>query len=118
MVSSSSPIPDSVPPNDDAYVSSEDEDFDPTTGDVEKNGEDSSESETDEGRSDLKLSKTKKVKRGRKEGEAEDLGFENSGDEATIQKGKKRKRKDGAKADEESGGEGGFVKTRRMRAVE
>lgn len=118
MASGSSPNPDSIPPNDDAYVSSEDEDFDPTTGDAERNGESSSESEADEESSNVKLFKAKKSKRGKKDGEAQDLGFENSGDEATLQKGKKRKRKDGANGDEDSGGEGGFVKTRRMRAVE
>ena len=118
MASSSSPKPGSIPPNDDAYVSSEDEDFDPTTGDAERNGESSSESEANEESLNVKVSKGQNPKRGRTDGEAEDLGFENSGDEATIQKGKKRKRKDGGKADEDSGGEGGFVKTRRMRAVE
>lgn len=49
-----------------------------------------------------------------------DDGFENSGDEAIIQKGKKKRKKqhriDGAKDDE--GGEGGLIKTRSMRAQE
>ncbi|KAI0128820.1 bucentaur or craniofacial development-domain-containing protein [Xylariales sp. AK1849] len=49
-------------------------------------------------------------------------GYENSGDEAIISKGKKRqkkkdKRKDGA-VDDDKGGEGGLIKTRSMRAIE
>lgn len=54
----------------------------------------------------------------------EDAGFENSGDEAVIQKGHKRlkrkKRKDAApaKAADDEGGEGGLIKTRSMRATE
>jgi len=69
------------------------------------------------------------TKRKRKDEDAEDLGFENSGDEAIIGEGvkeKKRRRKK-AKAkgktaeeldDEEEGGEGGLIKTRSMRAQE
>ncbi|KAM0286264.1 hypothetical protein ACHAQH_000993 [Verticillium albo-atrum] len=55
--------------------------------------------------------------------EAEDAGFENSGDEAIVKKGtkktKSRKEQDGAVAgDDDEGGEGGLVKTRSMRAQE
>ncbi|CRK29507.1 hypothetical protein BN1723_000485 [Verticillium longisporum] len=57
--------------------------------------------------------------------EAEDAGFENSGDEAIVKKGnkkkKRRKEQNGIAADkdgDEEGGEGGLVKTRSMRAQE
>jgi hypothetical protein len=51
--------------------------------------------------------------------EAEDVGFENSGDEEIVERGLKRQRKKGRKGqeDEDEGGEGGFVKTRRMAAL-
>ncbi|KAK7736924.1 swr complex subunit [Diaporthe eres] len=51
--------------------------------------------------------------------DAEDAGFENSGDEAIIGRGKKKQKK-GRQAlrDEDEGGEGGLIKTRSMRAVE
>lgn len=52
--------------------------------------------------------------------DAEDAGFENSGDEAIIEKGKKRRKKGKAaqRDDGDEGGEGGLIKTRSMRAVE
>jgi len=50
---------------------------------------------------------------------AEDVDFDNSGDEATIQRGKKRKRKGGGQTlDDDEGGEGGLIKTRAQRMVE
>lgn len=49
--------------------------------------------------------------------EAEDAG-ENSGDEAIINKGKKKLRKEKDVLKDEEGGEGGLVKTRRQRAAE
>ena len=105
--------------DEDDYVSSEDEDFDPTKADAEAK-EDLSDSEAEGGVSTVSISKLGKSKPEAKAGHVEDLGFENSGDEATIRKGKKRKRKNGKSEENEneSGGEGGFVRTRRMRAVE
>ena len=101
-----------------AYVSSEDEDFDPSAVHADENVSSSSEEETADGPATPKLDvkQTTKHKRGKKGEKVEDLGFENSGDEATIRKGSKRKRK-GELEDDDSGGEGGFVKTRSMRAV-
>jgi len=84
----------------------------------DENVSSSSEGETADDPAAIKLDNKQKTKhkRGGKGKEAEDLGFENSGDEATIKKGSKRKRK-GEPGDDDSGGEGGFVKTRSMRAV-
>ena len=91
---------------DEDYKSSEDEDFAPEDNDIE-----SSASEAEDGAT--AAGKKGRGKRKPKDEEAEDIGFENSGDEAIARKGK-RKRVD--KDDE--GGEGLFVKTRTMRAVE
>lgn len=64
-----------------------------------------------------------KRKRPAADTEAEDAGFENSGDEAIIEKGKKRHKKPKAKdapavVDGDDGDEGPLIKTRSMRAVE
>ena len=109
-----------VPLGEDAYVSEEDEDFDPNAAREDENISSSSESSPDVPASG-KRGRGRAPKGGRKKRqkpqteEAEDAGFENSGDEGIIKKGKKRKRKGSVK--EDSGGEGGFVKTRSMRAV-
>jgi hypothetical protein len=98
------------------YVSEEDTDFAPDDAPAE----DSSASDDDE---EAEADKPSPAKRKRQSGDndVEDAGFENSGDEAIIEKGKKRqkkpRRKDGAEAEEDTG-EGGLIKTRRMRAVE
>ncbi|MCJ1439351.1 hypothetical protein MMC27_008743 [Xylographa pallens] len=114
----STPVDPDVMEDEEAYVSSEDEDFDPSAVHADEIVSSSSEEETADGPATFKLNdkKTTKQKRGKKRETAEDLGFENSGDEATIKKGSKRKRK-GELGDDDSGGEGGFVKTRSMRAV-
>ena len=101
-------------PDEDAYNSGEDDDFDPTKA-AETNV--SSDSESDEDHADTKVSGPKRVKRDSTQEEAGDAGYENSGDEAVIRTARKRKRKHG-QDDGDSGGEGGFVKTRRMKAVE
>ena len=108
------PMPDLTSQNEDDYISSEDEDFDPNAPITVADDCDSSASDDED---DFTPTTSNAQQRSR-DREAVDLGFENSGDEATIKKGRKRKRKDGQIADEESGGEGGFVKTRSMRAVE
>ena len=99
----------------DGYVSEEDDNFDPSAAAGDENVSSNSESEADEPDASAKGRKLipKKVS-GTKAEEAEDAGFENSGDEGIIKKGAKRRRKDSM---DESGGEGGFVKTRSMRAV-
>jgi hypothetical protein len=119
--------PNADPPLDEeGYVSSEDEDFDPTT--VKDDQNISSESESEEDGSAPTAPQTRRKPQARqprqkKGADVEDLGFENSGDEDTIMAGTKearakRKRKKGeGGVDEDSGGEGGFVKTRSMRAI-
>ena len=100
-------------PDEEGYVSSEDEDFNPAPDAMDVDGEESSDSEADEQRAQSSIKKTAQKP---KSEVAEDIGFENSGDEAIMKKGQKRKRKN--RADEDSGGEGGFVKTRSMKVVE
>lgn len=104
--------------SEDDYISSEDEDFDPTKAAAEAKEDLSSDSEAEDGTTTTQAPKVGKPKQQAKSVHPEDLGFENSGDEATIRKGRKRKRKDGKAEEDESGGEGGFVRTRGMRAVE
>ena len=103
------------PVRDDDYVSEEDSDF--ALDDAP--AEDSSGSDDDEAADTEKPAAGK----GKQQGEdgADDAGFENSGDEAIIEKGKSRQRKSKRKALEaagDEGGEGGLIKTRRMRAAE
>ncbi|KAF3059263.1 SWR1-complex protein 5 [Daldinia childiae] len=99
---------------DEEYASEEDSDFAPDAAPLDIDAE-ASESEDDE----VQLVAVPSKKRGA-DADTND-GFENSGDEAIIQRGKKRrkkeKRKDGNVEDDE-GGEGGLIKTRSMRAAE
>lgn len=110
----------SPPPDEEAYISEEDEDFDPTaveaTRDVSSDSSSDSEQEQPQALKKGRKPKFNKHALTLKHPEAEDAGFENSGDEGIINKGTKRKRK-GSHASADSGGEGGFVKTRSMRAV-
>ncbi|KAI1213240.1 BCNT-domain-containing protein [Annulohypoxylon truncatum] len=101
---------------DEEYASDEDSDFAPDAVPLQdEGGSDASESEDDE----VQLVAAPSKKRGA-DTNADDY-FGNSGDEAIIQRGKKRqkkhKRKD-ADAEDDEGGEGGLIKTRSMRAVE
>ncbi|KAH8663476.1 bucentaur or craniofacial development-domain-containing protein [Tricladium varicosporioides] len=116
-------MPPELIPSDEEYASEEDSDFAPDA--VPTNDDDGAESSEDEADNGEKVKVAKvapstKRKRGQDD-EAEDAGFENSGDEAIIEKGlKKAKRKKGKKlgdVDDEDG-EGGLVKTRSMRAAE
>ncbi|AEO57567.1 hypothetical protein MYCTH_2303867 [Thermothelomyces thermophilus ATCC 42464] len=111
---STDPIPD-----DEDYVSEEDSDFAPDDAPAEE----SCVSDDDEDEpADAEQPIPAKRKREGGDDAAEDAGFENSGDEAIIEKGKKRlkksKKQDDEQADEDEGGEGGLIKTRRMRAAE
>lgn len=115
-------MPPELLPSDDEYASEDDSDFAPDA--VPAAGpEDSSEeeSEAEESAAIAKQTALKKRKRGQDE-EAEDLGFENSGDEAIIEKGAKMRKKKNKKTSkdelEDEGGEGGLIKTRSMRAQE
>ncbi|KAG4030273.1 hypothetical protein MFRU_012g00190 [Monilinia fructicola] len=115
-------MPPELIPLDEEYASSEDEDFAP---DAAPTQEESSESEPEDADStavvDQPKRKATKRKRGDEE-EAEDAGFENSGDEAIIEKGlkrrKKKSKKGGKDEEDDEGAEGGLIKTRSMRAQE
>ncbi|KAI2470423.1 BCNT-domain-containing protein [Annulohypoxylon bovei var. microspora] len=104
------------PTIDEDYASDEDSDFAPDAAPLQdQGGSDASESEDDE----VELVAVPSKKRSA-DANADD-GFENSGDEAIIQKGRKRQKKDKRKhvdVEHDEGGEGGLIKTRSMRAVE
>ena len=106
----------SPPLNDDAYISEEDDDFNPEAIEVDDNASSDSASDEEATTTTQKISIARKQKSHRNESEAEDAGFENSGDEGIIRRGTRRRRK-GLDDRSDSGGEGGFVKTRSMRAV-
>jgi hypothetical protein len=106
-------------PDDSDYASEEDSDFAPDA--VPAVASDASSDEESEAEDIVKV--TPKASAKRKRGdveEAEDAGFENSGDEAIIERGLKRRKKGKGKdaEEEEEGGEGGVVRTRSMRALE
>jgi len=104
------------PPIDNEYDEDEDEDFNPETAAAVDEASASSDSEDDT----TTTIPTAKRKRTKTSDQAEDVDFENSGDEATIQSGKRKKRKskDIAAEDDEQGGEGGLIKTRAQRKLE
>ncbi|KAK6080380.1 SWR1-complex protein 5 [Seiridium cupressi] len=106
---------------DEDYASEEDSDF---ALDETAAAGDASEASGSEDESETVAQTTAKRKRAATDN-AEDEGYDNSGDEAIITKGKKRQKKktkgkDGAGFDDvdDEGGEGGLVKTRSMRANE
>jgi hypothetical protein len=105
----------------DDYASSEDEDFVPDVPAAGGSASASEDSESDAEPSDATKPKARSKKRKvPADARAEDLGYDNSGDEAIIGKGlkkAKRAKRKGVPADEDDeGGEGGFVKTRRQAA--
>jgi len=107
--------PKTIVQADDDYDEEEDTDFNPDAN-VAEDAAESSESD-EEDTAETTGPKRKRTKPTRTT--AEDIDFDNSGDEATIQRGKKRKRKDGVKTvDDDEGGEGGLIKTRAQRLVE
>ncbi|GJN68932.1 swr complex subunit [Purpureocillium lilacinum] len=104
-----SPDP-SIDAEDEPCASEEDSDFAPD----EAQGPASENSGSDD---DTPNEKAKK----RSADSGGDDGYDNSGDEAIISKGRKRQRRaknKGEASDDEAGGEGGLVKTRRQRAEE
>lgn len=93
---------------DENYNSAEDSDFAPE--DAADVGSEGSDSDREDGRPAQQKSKVASTE------EAGD-DYNNSGDEAIVTKGKKRLRKS-KNLDDEEGGEGGLIKTRRQRAAE
>ena len=110
-------MPPEIIPEDEDYASEEDSDFAPDGAPAQASDEES-DAESDDG---VEVNKPAKRKRGQDE-EAEDAGFENSGDETVIEKGLKKQRRKGKKGkdteEDDEGGEGGLIKTRSMRAQE
>jgi hypothetical protein len=102
------------------YASSEDSDFAPDT----ENGPAAEDSDQSASESEAGVTtKQQSAKRNAPSGQgtpAEDAGYDNSGDEAIIKKGERKRRKGKSKDDieDEDGGEGGLIKTRRQRAAE
>ncbi|EPE06134.1 swr1-complex protein 5 [Ophiostoma piceae UAMH 11346] len=106
---------------DDEYASEEDSDFAPDNAPDNASVAESDDGDDDGDAQEAAAEKPVKKKSNAVAGddaEAEDAGFENSGDEAIIGKGKKRRRKDKDETNEDGEGAGGFVKTRSQRANE
>lgn len=101
-------------PDDDQYISSEDSDFAPD--EAPDGASEASESQDDAGHAP---SHDNRPRPGVEQGD--DAGYDNSGDEAIIEKGHRRikraKQRQGDDTDGEDG-EGGLIKTRRQRAAE
>ena len=101
-------------PEEDEYDSALDEDFNPEAieGHQSENVDISNESETDD------ASGREQPVRGKRSAQ-DDIGFDNSGDETTIQKGQfKRRKKRKTSPEEEHDGPGGLIKTRAQRKLE
>ncbi|EFY93358.1 swr complex subunit [Metarhizium acridum] len=97
---------------DEQYASSQDSDFAPDEA-PEPVSDQSDAEDAEEG--------DKKRRSSEPDGQAHDDGYDNSGDEAIIAKGTKRRKRaeeKGRPIDEDEGGEGGLVKTRAQRAAE
>ncbi|KFA68811.1 hypothetical protein S40285_01146 [Stachybotrys chlorohalonatus IBT 40285] len=98
--------------DDEQYASSQDSDFAPEVASAADT--DTSDSEDD----------GVKLKQGKRTAGADtntkDASYDNSGDEAIIEKGKRRRKKHkvGVEDKDDEGGEGGLIKTRRQRAAE
>lgn len=105
--------------DDEDYASSEDSDFAPDEAPEQGDASSDDDEETAGNAAEPAPVKRKRQPQAGDGGDAEDAGFENSGDEAIIGKGKKKQKKGRqAQRDEDEGGEGGLIKTRSMRAVE
>lgn len=105
-------LPDPLSDEDDQYASSEDSDFAPDAVPGHDHVPDQSDAEDENNPSSKRSRPDEDTK-------ADDAGYDNSGDEAIIKRGEKRRRKTGKGArEEDEGGEGGLIKTRRQRAAE
>ncbi|KAI5465671.1 bucentaur or craniofacial development-domain-containing protein [Mariannaea sp. PMI_226] len=104
--------PESHSDEEEQYDSSQDSDFAPDAV-ADQDSEQSDSEEADQ--------QSKKKRKVDADASAADDGYDNSGDETIIKKGEKRLKKSRAKGiheDDEEGGEGGLIKTRRQRAAE
>ncbi|KAK6704826.1 swr complex subunit [Fusarium graminearum] len=107
--------PDSLLDEDEQYASSEDSDFAPDDAPNQASDQSDVEDEKDDG----DKSTNKRSRPAADEGAA-DAGYDNSGDEAIIKRGEKRRKKTQTRGvnEDEDGGEGSLIKTRRQRAAE
>ncbi len=96
--------------DDDDYNSASDEDFNPEATKAGSDVEASSEDETDG--TNAPTNKRKKT------ATVDNLDFNNSGDEATITRARRKKRRVKYQEEPEDGGEGGLVKTRAQRKTQ
>lgn len=106
--------PDPLLDEDEQYASSEDSDFAPD--DAPNQASDQSDVEDEKDGGDRT---TNKRTLPAADEDAADAGYDNSGDEAIIKRGEKRRKKTEARGvQDDEGGEGGLIKTRRQRAAE
>lgn len=105
--------PERITDEDEEYESSQDSDFAPDDAPEAA----SSSSDSEDGAGEAAGKRRRPIKDARAEG-AQD--YDNSGDEAIIEKGRKRQKRAKAKGEavDDEGGEGGLIKTRRQRAAE
>jgi hypothetical protein len=112
------PPPDPNVDLEEDYASEEDSDFAPEDAPANESSPSDDEEDADENREKADLGKRKRTA---PDAEAEEAGFENSGDEVIIGKGRKRQKKSKAKeataGDNEDAEDGPLVKTRSMRAA-
>jgi hypothetical protein len=98
------------------YASEEDSDF--ALDDAPANDSSPSDDDDDDDEANTESKPSTGRKRPAPDTEADDAGFENSGDEAIIEKGKKRRKKDKTADVAPDADNGPLIKTRSMRAVE
>ncbi|KAL7909482.1 bucentaur or craniofacial development domain-containing protein [Trichoderma velutinum] len=105
--------PERIRDEDEEYESSQDSDFAPDDAPEAASGSSDSEDEAD-GASGKRRRPANDAKADGEE------NYDNSGDEAIIEKGRKRQKRAKAKGEsiDDEGGEGGLIKTRRQRAAE
>ncbi|EKJ78701.1 hypothetical protein NXS19_012435 [Fusarium pseudograminearum] len=110
--------PDPLLDEDEQYASSEDSDFAPD--DAPNQASDQSDVEDEKDEKDEGDKSTNKRSRPATDEGAANAGYDNSGDEAIIKRGEKRRKKTQTRGvnEDEDGGEGGLIKTRRQRAAE
>ncbi|KAK0389355.1 hypothetical protein NLU13_2930 [Sarocladium strictum] len=103
--------------DDDQYASSEDSDFAPDAANAAASDASDTDGEPDQS---APTSKKQGASKSKAAGVEEDAGYDNSGDEAIIERGRKRRKRaqDKGVEDDDEGGEGGLIKTRRQRAAE
>ncbi|KAF0637167.1 hypothetical protein FPSE5266_01069 [Fusarium pseudograminearum] len=113
--------PDPLLDEDEQYASSEDSDFAPDDAPNQASDQSDVEDEKDEkDEKDEGDKSTNKRSRPATDEGAANAGYDNSGDEAIIKRGEKRRKKTQTRGvnEDEDGGEGGLIKTRRQRAAE